>query len=170
MMKDHVSGHGTTLRVSGSPDHTRVASCKEGKVGEKGKPKGTQQSKRKSISLTKNKHKIQNFSQKRTLLGGPKDAKTRKDYHKALMALRRVVFRPHRPGKGADKDYTQNEGKGKSSKRKGKKESHPQSGLNHLKREKATTGNLMNCLPVNGLMTFGLKLQDDPAREIILLG
>ena len=31
MMKDHVSGHGTTLSVSGSPDHSKAACLKEEK-------------------------------------------------------------------------------------------------------------------------------------------
>ena len=38
-------------------------------------------------------------------------------------------FRPHHPDKGAGKDHSQNKRKGKSQKRKGKKEAHPQSGL-----------------------------------------
>ena len=43
-------------------------------------------------SLAKNKHKILKCGQKRTLLGGTKDAKARKDCQKAMMAFRRVVF------------------------------------------------------------------------------
>ena len=43
-------------------------------------------------SLAKNRDKIPNGGQKRTLLGGTKDAKARKDCQKAMMVLGRVVF------------------------------------------------------------------------------
>ena len=43
-------------------------------------------------SLAKNKHKILKCGQKRTLPGGPKDAKARKACQKAMMAFRRLVF------------------------------------------------------------------------------
>ena len=79
--------------------------------------------------MAKNKHKILECGQKRVLLGGPKDAKARKACQKPMLAFRSVVFRPHQPDKGAGKDYIQNKRKGKSQKGKGKKETHPQSGL-----------------------------------------
>ena len=40
--------------------------------------------------LAKNKHKILNGGQKRTLLGGPKERKASKACHIAMMAFRRV--------------------------------------------------------------------------------
>ena len=51
MMKDHVSGHGTTLRVSGSPDHTRAAR----KKGKKEKRKKGKKEKRKKGKKEKRK-------------------------------------------------------------------------------------------------------------------
>ena len=42
--------------------------------------------------MAKNKHKILDGSQKRTLLGGPKERKARKAGQKATMAFRRVAF------------------------------------------------------------------------------
>ena len=77
------------------------------------------------------KHNIQKCGQKRTLLSGTKDAKARKDCQKG-------GFRPYQPDKGAVKDYSQNKGKGKFQKGKGKEETHPQSRLfqllKHLKK------------------------------------
>ena len=91
MMEDHVSGHGTTLSVSGSPDHTRAASWNEEKEREK-ESKKVFPKEAEEHWLAKNKHKILKCGQKRTLLGGPKDAKARKACQKAMMAFRRVVF------------------------------------------------------------------------------
>ena len=87
MMKDHVSGHGTTLSLSGIPDHSRAARRREEKEKVKEDPKGP-----KEHSLAMNKHKILYGGQKRTLLGGPKERKARKACQKAMMAFRRVVF------------------------------------------------------------------------------
>ena len=63
------------------------------------------------------------------LLGGPKERKARKASQKAMMAFRRVGFRPYLPDQGAGKDYTQNKGKGKDRKRKRQGGAYPQSGL-----------------------------------------
>ena len=68
----------------------------------------------------KNKHKILKCGHRRTLPGGPKDAKARKDCQKTMS--------PYQPDKGAGKDFSQNNGKNKFQKRKGKEEAHPQSG------------------------------------------
>ena len=46
-----------------------------------------------------------------------------------MMAFRWVGFRPYQPDKGAGKDYSQNKGKGKYQKGKGKEDAHPQSTL-----------------------------------------
>ena len=72
-----------------------------------------------------NKHKILNGGQKRTLLAGPDERKARKACQKAMMAFRRVGFRPYQPDKGAGKDYTQNKCKGKDQKGKGKEGACP---------------------------------------------
>ena len=40
MMRDHVSGHGTTLNVFGSADHSGASKCREEKEKGKGKGKG----------------------------------------------------------------------------------------------------------------------------------
>ena len=69
-------------------------------------------------SLAKNKHKILKCGQKRTLLGGTKDAKTRKACQKAMMAFRRMVFAHTSQIKAASKDSSQNKGKRKVPKRK----------------------------------------------------
>ena len=83
MMKDHASGHGS---VSGSPDHTRAASCKEEKEKENEGTRVLQN------SLAKNKHKILKCGQKRTLLGGTNDARAIKDCQKAMLNFQRLVF------------------------------------------------------------------------------
>ena len=78
IMRDHVSGHGTTLSVPRSPDHSRAARWKEEKKREKEKarndPKGPEEH-----SLAMNRYKIPNGGQKRTLPGGPKERKARND-------------------------------------------------------------------------------------------
>ena len=55
MMKDHVSGHGTTLSVLGSPDHSKAARWKEAKEREKENTK-VHQEEAEEPSLAKNKH------------------------------------------------------------------------------------------------------------------
>ena len=42
--------------------------------------------------MAKNKHKILNYGQKKTLLGGPKEGKVRRAGQRAIMAFRRVVI------------------------------------------------------------------------------
>ena len=127
MMKDHVFGHETTLSVPGSPDHSRAARLKEEKERKKEKaeddPKGPEEH-----SLAKNKHKILKCGQKRTLLGGTKERKARKDCQKAMMAFRRVVFADQRD-KSAGKDLHHNKGRGKDQKGKGEEGTLPQSGF-----------------------------------------
>ena len=63
MMKDHVSGHGTTLSVPGSQDHSRAARYKEKKEREKAEdnPEGPEKH-----SLVMSKRKIPNGGKKRT--------------------------------------------------------------------------------------------------------
>ena len=67
---------GTTLRVPGSPDHTKADNCREEEEREKEKakddPRGLDEH-----SLSMNKYKIQNGRQK-SVLGGPKDRNVRK--------------------------------------------------------------------------------------------
>ena len=57
MMEGHVFGHGTTLNVLGSPDHSRAAKEEEEKAKEKVKddPKGPEEH-----SLAMNMYKIPN--------------------------------------------------------------------------------------------------------------
>ena len=78
--------------------------------------------------MAKNKHKILKCGQKWTLLGGPKDAKARKDCPKGSDGFQKGGFRPYHPDKGAGKDYSQDKGKGKFQK-KGKERGYHQSGL-----------------------------------------
>ena len=73
-----LSGHGTTLSVLGSPDHSRAARVKRRKrKGQKEKakddPKGLEER-----SLVMNKRKILIGGKKRTQLGGPKESKARR--------------------------------------------------------------------------------------------
>ena len=131
MMNDHGSGHGPTLSVLGSPDHSRAARWKEEKEMEKESTKENPKEAEEPSSAMNN-HKILVCGQKRISLGGPKDAKARKACQKAMMVFRRVVFALHQPDEGASKDYIQIKGKGKyqkKKKRKGEEEAHPQSGL-----------------------------------------
>ena len=93
MMRDHVSGRGTTLRVLGSPDHTDATSWKEEKDREQERTKAYPKE-AEEHSLAKKKQKILKRGQKRTLLGGRKDAKARKACQEATTAFRRVVFAP----------------------------------------------------------------------------
>ena len=53
--RDHVSGHGTTLSVPGSPDHSRAARRKEEKEREKGKGKGKREKGKKEKGKGKGK-------------------------------------------------------------------------------------------------------------------
>ena len=106
--------------------HTTAAS--EKKEREKKKPKVSKKE-AEEPSLAKEKHKIQDCGQKRTLLGGPKDAK-KKQLSKGNDGSQKGSFRPYHPDKGAGKDYFQNKGKGYSpSQKNSKKEAHPQHGL-----------------------------------------
>ena len=59
-----------------------------------------------------NKRKILNGGKKKTQFGGPKERKAREACQKAMMAPRRVGFRPYQPDTGARKDKIQNKGKG----------------------------------------------------------
>ena len=79
--------------------------------------------------MAKNKHKILKCGQKRTLLGGPKDAKARKACQKAMMAFRRLVFVLTSPTKVQARIFPQNKGRGKDQKGNGKEGTFPQSGL-----------------------------------------
>ena len=77
MMRDHDSGHGTTLSVTGSPDHSRAARWTEEKEREKEKakddPTGSEEH-----SLVMNKREILNGGKKKTQPGGLKERKARR--------------------------------------------------------------------------------------------
>ena len=79
--------------------------------------------------MVMNKHKILIGGQKRTLLGGPKDAKARKACQKAMMPFKRVVFALTSHIKAQARIIHRKKSKGKYQKVTGKKEAHPQSGL-----------------------------------------
>ena len=63
MTRDHVSGHETTVRVSGSPDHTEATSWKEEKDREQERTKAYPKE-AKEHSLAKKKQKILKCGQK----------------------------------------------------------------------------------------------------------
>ena len=58
-----------------------------------------------------------------------KGRKGKKGLSKGNDGFQKGGFRPYQPDKGAGKDCTQNKGKGKYQKGKGKEDAHPQSGL-----------------------------------------
>ena len=107
----------------------------QGPPGEQKKRKGKRkaqryiQKKEEDHSLAKNKHKILKCGQKRALLGGPKDAKARKDCQKAMMALRRVVFAFASQIKAQARITPRTKATESPQKGRGKKEPHRQSGL-----------------------------------------
>ena len=125
-------------------------------------------------SWAKNKHKILKCGQKRTLFGGPKDAKARKALQKAMMAFRRVVFALTRQIKAQARIIHGTKAKESSKKEKARKWlilNLDFQLLQHLKqKDTAMPGNLMTGLPVSGLMILGLQLLDGPARKLTLLG
>ena len=87
----------------------------------------------------------------------------RKDFQEAMMAFRRVVFALSSQMKVQARIISRTKGKGKFQKRKGKEETHPQSG--HLKKKDiAMHGNLMTDVRVSGLMIFGLHLSSSPVE------
>ena len=124
--------------------------------------------------MAKNKHKVLKCGQKRILLGGPKDAKTRKDCQKAMMALRRVVVALTIQIKAQARIIPRTKARESPKTERARKKLilNPDfQPLKHLKKKDiATPRNLMIGLPVSGFMILGLQLQDGKAREIILLG
>ena len=173
MMKDHVSGHGTTLSVSGSPDHIRAASWKEEKEREKESTK-VYPKEAEEHSLAKNKHKIPKFGQKRTLLGGPQETKARKACQKAMMTIRRVVFALTTQTKAQARIITRTKAKERTKKEKARKElilnpdfqpqKHP------TKKDTAMLGNETIGLPAMGLTIPGLQILGGFAQKLTLHG
>ena len=72
MMKDRVFGHGTTTSMLGSPESFRIAKLQEEKAKEKAKARVDLKSTGKAYLGEKNKHKILNGGQKKTVLSGPR--------------------------------------------------------------------------------------------------
>ena len=173
MMKDHVSGHGTTLSVSGSPDHIRAASWKEEKEREKESTK-VYPKEAEEHSLAKNKHKIPKFGQKRTLLGGSQETRARKACQKAMMAIRRVVFALTTQTKAQARIITTTKAKERTKKEKARKElilnpdfqpqKHP------TKKDTAMPGNETIGLPAMGLTIPGLQILGGFAQKLTLHG
>ena len=166
MIKDPVSGHRTTLRVSGSPDI-------------QGPPveKKTRKRKRKKEStrvhtmeaeghfLAKNKHKILKCGQKKVLLGGPRTQR-QKDCQKAMMAFKRVVFAITSLKKAQSRIIPGTKARESSKKEKGKEEAHPQSGLSAPE----TPNEEGYGLPIIRLMIHGLQILGGSAQRLTLHG
>ena len=152
--------------------HTTAASEKE-KGKRKEKAQGKQKKSGRAFLGEEKKHKIQDCGQKRTLLGGPKDAKKKNQLSKSNDGSQKGSFRPYHPDKGAGMDHVQNKGKGYSpTQKKARKKlilNTDFQPLKHLKKKDIPTpGNLMTGLPVSGLTSLGLQLQDGTMREIIV--
>ena len=132
-------------------------------------PKGAEE-----LFLAKNKHKILKCGQKRTLLGGPKDAEARKVCHKTMMAFRRVVFALTSQIKAQARIISRRKAKETTKKEKVRKKLilNPDFQLlKHLKKKDFTMlGNLVTGLPVSGLMIIGLQLLGSIARKLTLHG
>ena len=108
------SGHGSTMGMPGSPVHgspgeEKVKAKEKVKVDSKGP---------KQHSVVKNRHRILNGGQMKTLLGGAKERRARKGSQ--MKAFRKMGFRTKHLEKGAGKDFIQHKGRGGA---------YPQSGL-----------------------------------------
>ena len=104
--------------------------------------------------MAKNKHKILNGGQKRTLRGGPKESKARKKgWSMSNDGFQKGGFHPYKPEKGANKDYTHNKDTGPKRERRKELILNPDfQPLKHpLKKNMATLGNRTTGLPAIGL-------------------
>ena len=142
---------------------------KREKGKEKDDPKGPEEH-----SLAINRYKIPNGGQKRILLGGLKERKTRKACQKAMMVFRRVVFALTSPTKVQARTFTETKAEEKVKKEKAKKEpflnpdcqpqKHP------MKKDMAAPGNQTTGLPVIGLAIPGLQMLGGSVQRLILHG
>ena len=80
-------------------------------------------------SLVKNKHRILNCSQKKIVLGGPREREARKVPRKVKKRLSDGGFRTHQSEKSAGSDFNSHKGRGKDQKGKGKERTYSQSGF-----------------------------------------
>ena len=139
----------------------------------KGKGKGKGRSKRtEEHSLAKNKYKIPNGGQKRTLLGGQKERKVRKACQKAMMVFRRVAFSLTRPIKVQRRDVPQNKSRAKGQKEKAKKVPflNPDCKPQKHPMKKDMPGNQKVGLPVIALTIPGLQMLGGSAQKLMLHG
>ena len=123
-------------------------------------------------SLEKNKHKMLNGGQKRTLLGGAKERKARKAGQKE--GFQKGRFRPYQPDKGEARITPRTKTKEKTQKEKARKEfirnpdfqplTHP------AKKDMDMLGNRTSGLLAIGLMSPRLQLMGGLARKLILHG
>ena len=125
MMKDHVSGHGTTLSVSGSPDH-KGRQLKRRKGKGKGKHKGISWRSGRAFLGDKQAQDPEIWSEE-DFAWWSTGNKGKKGLSKGNDGYQKGGFRPYHPDKGAGKDYHHNKGKGKDRKGKGKEGTYPQS-------------------------------------------
>ena len=166
-MKDHVSGHGTTLSVPGSPDHSRAARRKEEKEKAEDDPKGPEEH-----SLMMSKRKIPNAGKKRTQFGGPKERKARRACRKVKMASIRVVLALTSPTKEQARTTPRTKATERTKTEKARKEpflnpdSQPQK--HPMKKDMARPGNQTIGLPVTGLTIPGRWVGS--AQKLILHG
>ena len=119
MMKDHVSGHGTTTSVPGSPDHSWAA---------RGKGKGISPKSGRAFHGEAQAQDSEMWSEE-DFAWWTKGRKGKKSLPKGNDGFQKGGFRPHQPAEGTGKDCVQNKSKGKFRKGKGKEVAHPQSGL-----------------------------------------
>ena len=122
-------------------------------------------------SLAMNRYKIPNGSQKKTLLGGPKEGKARKACQKA-MVLRRVVFALTNLTRVQARTFTTTKAEERIKQEKAKKEhflnpdcqpqKHP------MKKDMAAPGNQTIGLPVIELTIPGLQMLGGSAQRLIL--
>ena len=110
----------------------------EKKEGE-GKKANVDSQEKEERSLVKSKHRTRNGSQKKIVLGGPKEIEAREAFRKVMKAFRKVsrmvmeAFRnvvsrlPTR--KGCKQCFNPHKGRGKDQQGKGKEGAYPQHGL-----------------------------------------
>ena len=75
----------------------------------------------KEHSLVKSKHRTRNGSQKKIVLGGPKEIEAREAFRKVMKAFREVGFRAYQPKKGASNVSTRTKAEARTNKERARK-------------------------------------------------
>ena len=71
--------------------------------------------------VKKSKHRTRNGSQKKIVLGGPKEIEAREAFRKVMKAFREVEFRAYQPEKGASNVSTRTKEEARTNKERARK-------------------------------------------------